>query len=684
MAFFRRSLLPALGGAILLALWFGGLSWLTDAGIRKFERHTVLDPVRPDAPQAWRSGRFFVEPDSYYWLAYARDLRAAGAWRLRFTHADNAPYGREMHWAHLPIWGLMSIARLLETAGAPPALALELAGRALMPLFGWLCFSALFILLGTRLGWRIAALATAPLVATSNWTFQTLRPDHHGFQLAFAVGTWICLAFGGMGWVRKDAPSARGPFDPPNPEQARRWFIASGILGGCGLWLGATVFLFSLAALAAGAAVAMIFMRPPAGAESIEIRPELWRLWSISSALVSLLFYAVEYAPLHMGMRLEVNHPLYALCWLGTAECLRVLAQWKKTNGKIDSKSRFLAAGGLLSGGLLPCLILFGPAEWYWPRSLIMLRLHTHHINEFWTLFTVAGAHWPTVFLNAFKLLLLAGFGAIALHYRRRLSFAQQSILLPLGCLSVVFLLLYLWQIRWAPFALAAEFLLAAFVLAALGERLRTPPPDPLLRPLLVLLPLLFVYQFGDAVWDIAGPLRRLFQVEKIETSWLTPLLQRNLMLQLKTQSSGTPLRLMLPAEMAPAAYYFGVGDSIGSLYWENPAGLTATAEFFGDPLPGLRAREIARERGITHVLMNSGAGDAVMFYHLATGECDHPGASRTIGGATAQAGTPVPAWLRSEPEPNATANLTYYTRVPRLGQWIPLNLPLRIYRPEL
>ena len=44
--------------------------------------------------------------------------------------------------------------------GMTRALALELAGRALMPAFGWLCFSTLFILLGVRLGWRIAALTT--------------------------------------------------------------------------------------------------------------------------------------------------------------------------------------------------------------------------------------------------------------------------------------------------------------------------------------------------------------------------------------------------------------------------------------------------------------------------------------------------------------------------------------------
>ena len=120
--FFRRTLVPALAGVILLGAWFGGLSWATDAGIRKFESRVVADPTRPADPQPWRSARFFVDPDSYCWLSYARDLRASGNWRLRFTHADNAPYGRAVHWSHLPIWALMGISRFLEIAGgASPA-----------------------------------------------------------------------------------------------------------------------------------------------------------------------------------------------------------------------------------------------------------------------------------------------------------------------------------------------------------------------------------------------------------------------------------------------------------------------------------------------------------------------------------------------------------------------------------
>ena len=59
---------------------------------------------------------------------------------------------------------------------------------------------------------------------------------------------WLGLVFGGTGWIRKDSPAANGTGLPPL-RVARRWFFASGVLGGIGLWLGATTFLFSLAAL---------------------------------------------------------------------------------------------------------------------------------------------------------------------------------------------------------------------------------------------------------------------------------------------------------------------------------------------------------------------------------------------------------------------------------------------------
>ena len=113
---------PGLAGVAAVAVWLAWLTWFTDAGIRRFEQHMQPMAAAPEAPRAWCAQRFFVEPDSYYWLAYARELRAHGEWRLRSTPADNIPYGREMHWSHLVIWGLMATSRLLETAAHLPPL----------------------------------------------------------------------------------------------------------------------------------------------------------------------------------------------------------------------------------------------------------------------------------------------------------------------------------------------------------------------------------------------------------------------------------------------------------------------------------------------------------------------------------------------------------------------------------
>lgn len=677
--FLRRTLLPSLIGWVLLAVWFGGISWTTDAGIRKFEAHTVVNPDRPTEPQPWRAARFFAEPDSYYWLAYARDLRASNEWRLRFTHADNAPYGREMHWAHLPIWGLMGLAHLLESGGTSPAVALELAGRILMPLFGWLFFSALYLLLGTRLGWRIAALTTATLAVLLHWEFHALRPDHHGFQLAFSIFMWLGLVFGGTGWIRKDAPAANGTGLPPL-RVARRWFFASGVLGGIGLWLGATTFLLSLAALSAGAAAALLFLPPPGPKVPFAIHPPLWRLWGGAGAITSLAFYALEYAPNHLGMRLETNHPLYALCWLGTAECLCAMARWR-TRGVLAPQEAIAAVLGLAAAALLPLLLFFGPAAWFLPRLEIMLRLHAHHIIEFRTLFASAETPWPQTFLFSFGVAIPAAVWTAILLWRRQLAADRQLVLLPLCATTTLLTLLYFWQIRWEPFALAAGLLLAGVLLADPRGLAETYPARSAWRRLPVFLLGLFALQLAYGTFRIAAPLGQLLRVEKLDALWLKAMLQRNLMMQLKARFPAAPLRLMLPAEMATAAYYFGVGDSIGSLYWENPAGLETTAEFFGAPLPGERAHEIARQRGVTHVLMNAGAGDALMFYQLATGAFDQLGASRTVGGATAKAGTPVPEWLHPEPALNAAANPTYYVLVPKLNQWVPLSLQLALYR---
>lgn len=102
---------------LLLAAWYAGMAWMTDRGVRRVEAVSTMVPPNPDPAEPWRARRFFIDPDSYAWLSHARDLRASSCFRVRRTMADNAPYGREVHWAQGPIWLLAGLSWVLERAG---------------------------------------------------------------------------------------------------------------------------------------------------------------------------------------------------------------------------------------------------------------------------------------------------------------------------------------------------------------------------------------------------------------------------------------------------------------------------------------------------------------------------------------------------------------------------------------
>lgn len=652
----------------LLAVWFGGMTWGIDAALRRFESHTTATPPHINANESWRQARLFVDPDAYLWLSYARDLRASGHLRLRHTAADNAPYGREMHWSHLPIWSLMAISAALEKTGVAPPVALEVAGRLLLPLTGFLAFSALFLWVCRRIGfWAAAVCALAP-AALLFWDFHPLRPDHQAFQIMAAFFCWLALILSGFGWMASDRSDRTG----------NRLFIVSGILGGIGLWLGATIFYFSLAAIAIASALLLLLSPAASKSTRLRLRPACWRIWSWAGAATALLLYALEYAPGPFPMRLEVNHPLYALSWLGIGECLYLWARWKHVDSRLPPLRLIHAALAVGAAAVLPMLVLFGPEAWYLPRTLLMWRLHARHIHEFMTVHAFAVQTNENILL-----LLLRGIGPglaciggwLWLRPKLQVPFAVQLQMWFAIPLFVLFSALLFWQIRWNSFASMASLLLVIATLGAL-QSAAEPAARRVVGLLVALLGLQWLIGLGIGLY----PLAQMRNVTKIDAHYLKALQQRNMMLNLKDASPTTPLRLLAPAEMAPAIYYFGVGDAIDSLYWENLDGLKAAAECYADPLPGNRAREIIAERQITHVLMNDGAQDALMFYDLHTGSRDQVRASQTVGGALTGVGTAIPQWLRFDEMLNQAVNPMLYTFVPAIGQWAPTHLATRIY----
>lgn len=652
---------------LLLGLWFGGMGWGIDAALRRFERHTTATPPHVNPNDSWRQARCFIDPDAYLWLSYTRDLRQSGHWRLRHTTADNAPYGREMHWCHLPIWSLMALSAGLEKTGLSPPLALEIAGRLLMPLAGFLLFSALYLYLRRRIGIGAAALCALAPAALLFWDFHPLRPDHHAFQIMAAFSCALFLLFSGFGWTEK------GKDRPP-----LRLFIASGICGGFGLWFGATVFYFTLAALTISAAGVLLISPQPSHPAKSQMHPGVWRIWAWAGAGTALLLYALEYAPGPFPPRLEVNHPLYALSWLGIGECLFLLARWKHQDRRLSAPRLLHAALALLAAAALPALVLWGPESSYLPRTTLMWRLHARHIHEFLTVRAFAIQNQESAVGLLLRFLgpgLACIVGWVGLSPKLRLPFAARLTLAFATPIFLLFTALLLWQVRWRSFAAMASLLLVVAALWALRTK-----SAPLARRPAQALVLMLGLQWLVGIAIGLHPLFLMAKVSKIDPLYFKALQLRNWMVNLKEISNSTPVRLLAPAEMGPAAYYFGAGDAIGTLYWENLDGLAAAAECFADPLPGARAREVIAERGITHVAMNEGAQDALMFHYLHTGRDDQAGAAQTVGGALTGIGTSIPEWLRYDEPLNQTVNPPLYTFVPAIGQWALTRLPTRLY----
>lgn len=657
---------------LLLALWLGGMTVLLDRAVDLFASRTTTTPPRLASPAPWRSSRLFVDPDSYAWLSYARDLRESPHFRVRFTHMDNAPFGRPVHWAQLPIWSLCAIAATLEAVGIPSPDSLELAGRALLPLVAFFFFSALWLYLRRRVPHLLAALVVLSLAVALIWDFHPLRPDHHGFHLAAAAAFVLPLLFSSFG------------FAPPS-RRTRLPFIFSGFFGGVALWLGATVFFFTLAAAALAAALAVF----PKSSSDTPVNPEVWRLWGLCGFASSLFFYLLEYAPSHFSMRLEANHPLYALSFLGIGECLFLFMCFRHQNRRLSFSFCLHALLALAAAAALPLLVLFGPVAWYLPRSTLMLRLHARHIDEFISLRTFASVR-SRPFIGFLFPPILPALAAIPFLRRdpsRKLLFALPFFL--------VFLALFLWQNRWERFAILAAMLPLLAVAPAPSSNVsgREPCNRRILRALFRFLPvILLIVHLSWFLWNKTAALPSYLRGRNTDPTWRAALQDRALATQFRpaladsavtpTPNASSPL-VLAPGEFAPYLYYFARIPSISSLYWENLDGNAAAAAAFADSAPDAPvARSIVASRRISHLFMLEGPTDALIFDDLHTGIYSQAHAAATLAGTLAGAipGTPLPPWLAVDTDLNRLANPDLFAYVPASDSFVPLRLPVRIY----
>ncbi len=622
-------------------------------------RHAILDAVTAIRTTDIAPGSVPVSPgarlqtdilamDSYdgrWWVMHTLEMLRGNGLRIRHTALDNAPQGRELHWSSSIIWLLGMTASLLGALQAKASAAcITQAAFWVGPLHLLLCLLLLGGLVARRFGLALALIFTA-IFSLSPLVYQCFRAglvDHHGLVCVFAVASVFCLIAGGGGLVRPPGKKAdRSRFPILGIEQARPWFTASGVLGGAALWVSAASFIPVLAGCGGGALAALVLRDRMA----TRAAPTLWRTWGRAGCLSSLGFYALEYFPMHLGYRLEVNHPFFALAWLGAADLLARLGDALTGQSPFPRgvKSWVTAAAALLAVALPPTLIVLYPQKFFWVSDKFLLLLHNQFIQEFQSLPRLLAQSPPLdVLSEIFTWPLFALAGMAWLITRRLIPKCWHALLALALAPTLIMQALGIWQIRWLILSAGLWAVCTLLVLAAYADRQGA--RSMVLRVSFALALLL----------TFAGkPLLSGFALLHLQTVVRTPpksaipsILARDVAHRL-VQSSPQRLSVVLcgPTTATDLNYFAGL-KTIGTLYWENIEGLKRAAHMFAAP-DEARARELIEQAGVTHILVSTWDNFGIAYVELLRqAGHDVPVAGRTFIETLLRDQQP-PDWLR-------------------------------------
>lgn len=665
--------------AALAAIWNQSWGWIAaaDAVDRDFHRSgEVATTTRP--------GGIFLENDSYYWLRYAERIGKGETLRVRETTADNAPYGREVHWSQSVSWMLVCLGKLRAIfSGETWPVALEKASVILNPLLLSLFVCAMGYALLRRVGAVPAGLfllyfVTQPDVA---WAFNPLRPDHQTLHCILGIATLVGIIFGGAGWLKSedenkpdDKLALIQPISIPHETEARFWFVLSGIAVGLGLWVSATVQSMLLFALFGAVAFLAIFAPRLKENAGIAVRPELWRLWGWTAGGVSLLFYFIEYFPSHLRPRLEVNSPVYSIMvvTMGEAAChflrARYSSKWRP--------SLLKALGCSALAALVPLLILLGPSQWHAMRDAEMLRLH-NFIQEFYAFPRLAGDAYVSKYFSLYGLLPIFLLAAILIAGSKRLPLNEWAVVWLSFALAYATLGLAYMQTRWLGVYAAMNIWLAMVVgVCAWSWLLRPRAPASsraaigwAITMLLLAQPLYFTARESRTT---AGMIQKKMAIPEM----ITPVINKHLALEL-ARMTGPGARIMADPSLAPALQYFAKASGVASFYWENTAGLHSEIAFLCDEGDSV-ARKICEERSIDYIILPKSDRLASYASYISLGRFDPAAVERTFALRIPNTELNLPDWLISNPTLNRLGSESYVC----FGK--PLQQQIRIFETRL
>lgn len=571
-------------------------------------------------------------PDGRWWIMHAERMVREGVWRIRGTASDNAPAGREVHWSSLPMWNLVALGQLL----APWNPRADLSSIEWAALFVGPVTFFLFLILGLITSVRAFGIVSAvafPLAILSarslQYYFRAGETDHHGLVAMFAMFGVFFLLCGRLGLKTKGdtAPS-------------RTWFIWAGVMSAAGLWISAATQLPVIAATGIGVVFTAWLLPRESKAE---LDPCVWRLWGFSAALASLGFYLLEYFPSHMGWRLEVNHPVYAAAWAAGGEILYRLVRGIKDRKSPVRNARTLAvAAGLLLVALLPALlIVFGGERFFVISDKFLYALHDFFINEFQSVLDVSqqtGLHYAlfafsfTVAAVVITCLALIGTKTSAVH-RALIVFAAMP--------AMVMTALAFHQIRWSGAAAALTIPLVIVCFSALQDS----------RAMAALWRRIIAWCLLALAASVAPASQWMRFVDHLESeimvdkSQVPSVLTRDICQRIAAASGqNRPVILASPSSSTEVIYYGGA-KGIGTLYWENLAGLQAGARIYSVK-DEQSALSLIKKHGITHLVFFSWDSFGQRYARLDRGLGKEDEARDGFVAGLLEGTRPQPTWL--------------------------------------
>jgi len=601
---------PRLYSRLWLLIPACALGFLTWTNYERGQRAAyVTNTDREDAvvdaasPTGYAGGkRWLIVPAhdnrSYQWIAETQQMLARREWRVRHVDYDNAPFGREVHASSLYRWWLGLIAWCDHAAsGRPLGVSVERAALVADPVLQWLLLLGTTVFVARGFGSFPAALAAIGLAAIFPLAggFLPGAPDDHGLGWALALGSVLPLLAAARGKSPAGAGSSSdttaGAVASSHRRAVRLCFIA-GVAGGAGLWVNAAGGLAVLLGIAMGGLVAA-GMAPAAGERNLP-----WRAWAFGGAATCLAAYLIEYFPAHMAVRLQVNHPLYGLAWVGAGELLELM-------GSRSGRRKFtLGAGEALRLIGAIAAVASPAAAWALTRTQSLLTLDPLASQLTCLPNGVVAKNLPawiardgltgTVAATCLPLVLL---GPAAWLLTRRPTGRGRRTALAIGLGPVLVALgLACVQLRW--WNLCDGLLLALVVAAAAAPSRRSGWLWSGLAGL-AFLPGLF-----QLLPPAAAPGKIAFTPFEVQG-----LIERDLAHWVADHAGTDGAVILAPPDRTTSWCFYGGLRGLGSANWENRDGLEATVRI-ATAITASTALAFVRERGVTYIILPSWDAD--------------------------------------------------------------------------